>query len=103
MNASVAQCRHLLSLTEPILAILDDSHRALEPLHGVGVALRDDLHAAIRKIAHPPRHAFALRGCLREIPEADALNPTADEISPCDAHGVQMKRVMIAFRCLNPA
>ena len=34
MNASIAQCRYLLSLAEPILAGLDDSHRALEPQAG---------------------------------------------------------------------
>ncbi len=32
VNNSVAQCRYLLSLTEPILVDLDDSHRALSPL-----------------------------------------------------------------------
>src|SRR5438132_14405252 len=34
MNASIAQCRYLLSLAEPILAGLDDSHCALEPQPG---------------------------------------------------------------------
>ena len=34
MNASTAQCRYLRSLAEPILAGLDDSHRALEPQPG---------------------------------------------------------------------
>lgn len=34
MNASVAQGRYLLTLAEPILAGLDDSHRALEPQPG---------------------------------------------------------------------
>src|SRR5262245_38749649 len=38
MNASIAQCRHLLSQAEPILAGLDDSHRALEPHPGAKTA-----------------------------------------------------------------
>ena len=31
MDASLVQCRHLLSLSESIVADLEDSHRALEP------------------------------------------------------------------------
>src|SRR5213594_1612232 len=38
MNASIAQCRYLLSLAEPILAGLDDPHRALEPQPGAKTA-----------------------------------------------------------------
>ena len=38
MNASLAQCRYLLSLAGPILDGLDDSHRALEPQPGVKTA-----------------------------------------------------------------
>lgn len=38
MNASVAQCRFLLSSAEAILAGLDDSHRALEPRPGTKTA-----------------------------------------------------------------
>ena len=38
MNASLAQCRYLLSLAEPILAGLDDSHCALEPQPGAKTA-----------------------------------------------------------------
>jgi hypothetical protein len=38
MGSSVLQCRHLLSLAEPILSGLDDSHRALEPQRGVKTA-----------------------------------------------------------------
>lgn len=38
MNASLVQCRYLLSLAEPILADLDDSHRALEPQPGMKTA-----------------------------------------------------------------
>jgi len=38
MIASLAQCRYLLSLAEPILAGLDDSHRALEPQPGAKTA-----------------------------------------------------------------
>lgn len=38
MNASIAQCRYLLSLAEPILAGLDDSHCALEPQPGTKTA-----------------------------------------------------------------
>ena len=38
MNAIIAQSRYLLSLAEPILAGLDDSHRALEPQPGAKTA-----------------------------------------------------------------
>lgn len=38
MKSSVAQGRYLLSLAEPILAGLDDSHRALEPQPGAKTA-----------------------------------------------------------------
>ncbi len=38
MNTTLAQCRYLLSLAEPILDGLDDSHRALEPQPGAKTA-----------------------------------------------------------------
>jgi hypothetical protein len=38
MKTTVAQCRYLLSLAEPILAGLDDSHRAFEPRPGAKTA-----------------------------------------------------------------
>jgi hypothetical protein len=38
VNASVDQCRYLLSLAETVFADLDDSHRALEPRPGVKTA-----------------------------------------------------------------
>jgi len=38
MNSTLAQCRYLLSLAEPILDGLDDSHRALEPQPGAKTA-----------------------------------------------------------------
>ena len=38
MNASISQCQFLISLTEPIFAGLDDSHRALEPQPGTKTA-----------------------------------------------------------------
>ncbi len=38
MNASLLQCRYLVSLAEPILAGLDDSHRAVEPAVGTKTA-----------------------------------------------------------------
>jgi hypothetical protein len=38
MNISIAQCRYLLSLADPILAGLDDSHRAIEPRLGTKTA-----------------------------------------------------------------
>src|SRR3989442_406242 len=38
MNATLAQCRYLLSLAEPILDGLDDCHRALEPQPGAKTA-----------------------------------------------------------------
>jgi hypothetical protein len=38
MNASVAQCRYLRSLADPILNGLDDSHRAVEPHPGTKTA-----------------------------------------------------------------
>jgi len=38
MNPSIAQCRYLLSLAGPILAGLDDTHRALEPRPGAKTA-----------------------------------------------------------------
>lgn len=38
MHASLAQCRYLLSLAEPVLNGLDDSHRALEPQPGAKTA-----------------------------------------------------------------
>jgi hypothetical protein len=38
MNPSLVQCRYLLSLAEPILEGLDDSHRALEPQPGLKTA-----------------------------------------------------------------
>jgi hypothetical protein len=38
MELSAAQCRYLLSLAEPILAGLDDSHLALEPQPGIKTA-----------------------------------------------------------------
>jgi len=38
MNASISQCQYLISLTEPIFAGLDDSHRALEPQPGTKTA-----------------------------------------------------------------
>jgi hypothetical protein len=38
METTVAQCRYLLSLAEPILIGLDDSHRALEPQPGTKTA-----------------------------------------------------------------
>ena len=38
MGPTVLQCRHLLSLAEPILAGLDDSHCALEPQRGTKTA-----------------------------------------------------------------
>src|SRR2546429_1772162 len=38
MNPTLAQCRYLLSLAEPVLGGLDDSHRALEPQPGAKTA-----------------------------------------------------------------
>ena len=38
MNASLVQCRFLLSLADRVLADLDDSHRALEPTPGMKTA-----------------------------------------------------------------
>src|SRR5262245_58001324 len=38
MNASIAQCRYLLSLSESILSGLDDAHHALEPRPGMKTA-----------------------------------------------------------------
>lgn len=38
MEATVAQCRYLLSQADAVLAGLDDSHRALEPQPGVKTA-----------------------------------------------------------------
>jgi hypothetical protein len=38
MNRSISQCRHFLALALPILASLDDSHRALEPQPGLKTA-----------------------------------------------------------------
>ena len=38
MKESIAQCRYLLSLAEPIIAELDDTHRALQPQRGVKTA-----------------------------------------------------------------
>lgn len=38
MNTTVAQCRYLLSLAQPIPAGLEDSHRALEPQPGTKTA-----------------------------------------------------------------
>src|SRR2546422_11503539 len=38
MNSILTQCRYLLSLAEPILDGLDDSHRALEPQPGAKTA-----------------------------------------------------------------
>ncbi|HEY5060255.1 MAG TPA: DinB family protein [Gemmatimonadaceae bacterium] len=38
MNESVAQCRHLVSLADAMLAGLDDSHLALEPEPGAKTA-----------------------------------------------------------------
>jgi hypothetical protein len=38
MGPSIAQCRHLLTVAERVLAGLDDSHRALEPQAGVKTA-----------------------------------------------------------------
>lgn len=38
MKASIMQCRYLLSLAEPIIAGLDDTHLALEPKPGTKTA-----------------------------------------------------------------
>jgi hypothetical protein len=38
MQSSAAQCRYLLSLAEPVVAGLDDSHLALEPQPGTKTA-----------------------------------------------------------------
>ena len=38
MGPSIAQCRHLLTISERTFAGLDDSHRALEPQAGVKTA-----------------------------------------------------------------
>jgi hypothetical protein len=38
MQATVEQCAYLLALAEPVLAQLDDSHRALEPMPGAKTA-----------------------------------------------------------------
>ena len=38
MEPMISQCRYLLALAEPILAGLDDSHRALEPQIGTKTA-----------------------------------------------------------------
>lgn len=38
MQSSISQCRYLLSLADPMLADLDDSHLALEPRAGVKTA-----------------------------------------------------------------
>ena len=38
MEPMISQCRYLLSLAEPILTGLDDSHRALEPQTGTKTA-----------------------------------------------------------------
>ena len=59
--------------------------RTFEALERFGVAFRVRFDAAIRQVAHRPVYALALGRLAREPAEADALHPTADQKSPCDA------------------
>ena len=59
---------------------------ALEPFDRFRLAFRRRFDAAVGQVPHPAVQAFARRRRLGEVPEADALNAAADEISSRDAH-----------------
>ena len=62
------------------------SHRVLEPAERFCVAFSGDLDATVPEIAHPTRDPFAAGGIGGEVPKADALDASADEISPRHTH-----------------
>src|SRR5438094_6886970 len=59
---------------------------ALEPLHRVGLTIGRHFDAPVGQVADPPAHPFTSRDFLREVPEAHALNASADQIPPRDSH-----------------
>src|SRR6185436_17061642 len=63
------------------------AQRALEALDRFGVAFSQRFDAAVREIAHPAVHAFALGGLESKVPEPDGLDAPSDQKSPRDAHG----------------
>ena len=61
-------------------------HRHLEPLHRVGVALRDHLDAAVVLVAHVAADAFAPRRIFDEEPEPDPLDAAPHDVTTPDEH-----------------
>ncbi len=62
-------------------------NRALESFDRIGVAFGGDLDAAIRQVAHPAGHRFALGRPDSEEAEADPLHASGDEIAARDPQG----------------
>jgi CheY-like chemotaxis protein len=65
----------------------------LEPRQGVGVACGRYLDRTVRIVPHPPADAGADRGRMREVPEADALNPAAHQIASRHPHDRKAERL----------
>ncbi len=61
-------------------------YRPLYACHGFSLPLDECLDLAAREVPHVARHAFAGRGILHEVAEADPLHAAADKISARDAH-----------------
>jgi hypothetical protein len=62
------------------------AQRPFEPLERIRIAFGSRLDTAVRQVADPSVKTFPSRRRLRKIAEADALDPTADDISASEAH-----------------
>lgn len=96
MKASIDQCRYLLSMSDRILAHLDDSHRALEPRPGAKTAGWLVGHLAVT--GDFARHMCGARAlCAREW--RAAFNP-GTQPSTDPAHYPPMNDLCETFRAV---
>lgn len=59
---------------------------ALEPFEGLGFAFRRDLYPPVGEVLHPPVQTLTNSRCPGEVPEAHALDASADEVMPRETH-----------------
>src|SRR5262245_46542113 len=62
------------------------THLTFESRDGLAVAFRANLHAPVRQIRHPAVQPLASRDRLGEIPKADSLHPSDDDVAPSEKH-----------------
>jgi CheY-like chemotaxis protein len=65
----------------------------LETRHRVLLASGRNLDCTVRVIAHPAADASAKRSRASEVPEPDALNPAANQVSSRDPHDRKAERL----------